>query len=324
MEKYCEHLQQAEEAKANNVKADEFQVKNTKLDSLNLDECDLRKLKAASKDGCVTTFILPGSNLAVPSLVERSHDNPLEFLHLKNLKCPLQKCKEKKSKLHTLMKKDGPICLHSLLGHCTQSSEPESVMGSKPDKAKPIPKVDRDLTVRYVHDQIKEHFPTMTSKGVSQFLVKNSLYIKSLVLKQNISEEINSQVPSMCKFCENSKLVTWPYGAKKSYFLSMGHFQELSLKIKTCKLCKMAYYPELYSEGLLPVHNKFILSFDIIMDFYNLLVTGSSLIENIEAKFLLLGKCNGFEEDALRVNLSNHGKNIEKCVIAATSSLSEP
>ena len=87
------------------------------------------------------------------------------------------------------------------------------------------------------------------------------------------------------------------------------------------KHCKVAYYPELYSEGLLPLHNKFILSFDLILDFYNQLVTGSSLIENVEAKFLLLGKCNGFEEDDLLRNLSNHSKNIEKFVIATIASL---
>ena len=58
------------------------------------------------------------------------------------------------------------------------------------------------------------------------------------------------------------------------------------------------------------------------MDFYNLLTSGSSLIANIEENILLLGKCNGQSEEQLRINLSNHAKNIEKIIIGSIAALS--
>ena len=82
-EKYCHHLKQAEIARRNNVKADEFHVHLSKLTPLNLDESELKVLNEASKNGSIVTYLLPGSNIVVPSLLRRSHDNPLELLHLR-------------------------------------------------------------------------------------------------------------------------------------------------------------------------------------------------------------------------------------------------
>ena len=332
MEKYCDHLKQAEDARVNDVKAKEYEVKDAKLSTFKLDESELNTYKAASSGGSITTYILPGNNVVVPSMMKRSHDNPCEFLHIRNLQCPLQACKDKKkTKVRTLIKKDKPLCLHTLLADCTKLLEAETIAEeTNPGEAtsakastrpKPGPKIDRDSTAKYIHDKIKEHLPTMSSQGASDFLVNNYNFTRGLLLNQNISEVINQTIPSECKFCEDSELIPWPFKAKNAFFLSMGHFREISIEVKTCEKCKVAYYPELYQEGLLPIHNKYILSFDLIMDFHNLQVTGSSLVENIEEKFLLLGKCNGFEENNLRTNLSNHTKNIEKYVIAATASL---
>ena len=59
------------------------------------------------------------------------------------------------------------------------------------------------------------------------------------------------------------------------------------------------------------------------MDFYNLLTSGSSLIVTIEEKIILLGKCNGYSEERMKINLTNHSKNIEKVVVATIAALSE-
>ena len=59
------------------------------------------------------------------------------------------------------------------------------------------------------------------------------------------------------------------------------------------------------------------------MDFYNLLTSGRSLIANIEEKILLFGKYNGQSEEQLRINLSNHAKNVEKIIIGSIAGLSK-
>ena len=103
--------------------------------------------------------------------------------------------------------------------------------------------------------------------------------------------------------------------------MSMGNLKEIQMDIKTCPSCKIAYYPELYSKGLFPLHNKFLLSYDLLMDVNNLLVTGSSLVENITEKMILLGKCDEVGEEAVLKNISNNAKNIERVCIALIAAL---
>jgi hypothetical protein len=142
-----------------------------------------------------------------------------------------------------------------------------------------------------------------------------------MVQVNDLSKEINKHVPSTCQFCVDTELIDWPFQPKKAYFISMVHFCEIKIKIKTCPKCKLAHYPDMYNNGLFPLHNKLMLSYDLLMDVYNLLVTGSSLVENIEEKIILIGKCNGYAEESLRINLSNNAKNIEKIAIATISAL---
>ena len=146
MKKYCDHLEKAEAAKETEAKADEINVQFKDIQKLKLEKEDLKWLKAARVDGMIKMYAVPGNNLVVPSLVERTHENPLEFLHLRNKKCPLGVCRENRSKLHTLLKKEGPLCLHTLLANCITASDLGWKDGSATDKPKPIPKIDRDLT----------------------------------------------------------------------------------------------------------------------------------------------------------------------------------
>ena len=131
MTSYCDHLEAAADAIANDDKAEEFVIKKEKLDMLKLEKGDLEMLSRANVDGELKVYILPDNNLAVPSLYDRSHENPLDFLHIKNLKCPLSKCHDKRAKVHTLLKKEGPICLHTLLAYCVKDQLNNQGKGSK-------------------------------------------------------------------------------------------------------------------------------------------------------------------------------------------------
>ena len=66
-----------------NQEATVYHVQYSKLESLNLDESELDVLATASENGSIATYLLPGDNIVVPSLYRRSHDNPLELLHLR-------------------------------------------------------------------------------------------------------------------------------------------------------------------------------------------------------------------------------------------------
>ena len=197
-----------------------------------------------------------------------------------------------------------------------------SSKGIENEKRSATTKLDRDSTIKHMVTSILNNFPTM-SENKTSFLVNNRKYIQFLMGVDDISGELNRHVLTQCPSCPDSNLLEWPYPAKKSSLLSMGAFNEIKIHLKTCPTCHTGYYPDLYSKGLVPLHNKFLLSYDLLLDLYNLTLTGSSLVDNIEEKYLLLGMCNGYEEDELKINLSNNSKMIEKLVIATSSALSK-
>ena len=136
----------------------------------------------------------------------------------RNLECPLQGCREKnRSKVHTLIKKDKPLCLHTLLGYSIPQQDDASQSSSV--KPKQVPKIDREATVKHILEKITEHVPSMTNQAQSDFLARNHQYTNNLVLNENISEIINNTVPTKCSYCENSELISWPYKPKTAFFL---------------------------------------------------------------------------------------------------------
>ena len=72
--------------------------------------------KLEASDNEISVFVLPGGNVVVPLLGTEKDQYTTDFVHVRNLKCTLEKCKKKKSKSHTLVVKGQPVCRHSLLG----------------------------------------------------------------------------------------------------------------------------------------------------------------------------------------------------------------
>ena len=82
-------------------------------------------------------------------------------------------------------------------------------------------------------------------------------------------------------------------------------------------------FSDLYHRGLFPMHNSFLLTSDFLLDFLNTLVTGSSAVEFVKSKLVLLGKCEGISEQ-LQTNIQNHAKRIERASIAFLSVIISP
>ena len=106
-----------------------------------------------------------------------------------------------------------------------------------------IPKLDRDLTVDFVTAQIQQYFPTMTSDR-SEFLIKNRKYVEQLSSKEIIDNELVRLMPKACPECQSDSLLDWPFKAKTGYFLSMGQLKEIVIPVKTCRVCRRAFYPQ--------------------------------------------------------------------------------
>ena len=103
----------------------------------------------------------------------------------------------------------------------------------------------------------------------------------------------------------------------------MGHLVQIEIPLKFCRKCRRVFYPEMYKEGIFPVHNRFLLTIDFLLDFKNTLVQGSSCIEAIKQKLILLAMCEGISSQ-MELNLSNHCKSIEMACIAIISLLITP
>ena len=183
-----------------------------------------------------------------------------------------------------------------------------------------IPKIDRDLTVEFVADKIVEHFPTLSS-GKSDFLQKNRRYVELLSSSEIINNEMVRMMPTTCPKCVRPSLLSWPFKAKTAYFLSMGQLKKINIPVRTCPTCRRAFYPQMYEHGLFTIHNKAMISVDFLLDFDNMMDSGSGLIESIKNRIMLMGQREGISVEDLKTNITNVSKDTEKMCCAVLSLL---
>ena len=98
---------------------------------------------------------------------------------------------------------------------------------------------------------------------------------------------------------------------------------KVEIPVKLCRKCKRVFYPELYKMGIFPVHNRFLLTLDFLLDIKNTMVQGSSTIEAIKQKIRLISMCEGMPGQ-LETNLTNHCRDIEMACVAVISLLIGP
>ena len=67
------------------------------------------------------------------------------------------------------------------------------------------------------------------------------------------------------------------------------------IPVKHCVKCNLLLYPQLYDVGLIPLHNKFLISFDYLLELSFLLDSGISMIEVIKNKVNLLCQREGLQ-----------------------------
>lgn len=233
----------------------------------------------------------------------------------RNEVCPLDLCRSKsKRRIHTLIKKATPLCLHSILAVESSSLEgemPVSLAGHQ---------LDYERTVKKVVQKIKENFPSdfrQCEEGT--FASDSKSYIDNLIMTSSIEEAIANSVPRVCEDC-GQKMILWQFKEPKSYFISLGNIKKVKIPVYTCQDCKCAYYPDLYSKGLIPIHNSLIVSFDLLLDAINSLRLGAPLTETIKYRLKLLGSCSA---DVVSEDLDVHNLSIklEKFTIAFASIL---
>lgn len=179
--------------------------------------------------------------------------------------------------------------------------------------------LDYHLTVQTFMAKIREKFPPSFKCLREGEFVKNSRsFVDSLLASNEKLQQVLETLPSSCEFC-GTPLVNWIFKNPKSYLITLGHIKEIKVKVKTCKTCKRAFYPDYYQNGILFVHNKFMLGIETIMDILNNLKQNGSLIESIKDKLLLLGQLEGLDPDVIKTDLTNNSVRLEKLVIAVSN-----
>ena len=239
---YCTHLEQAQKALEVQDYADKKFVKIEDMEKLINKPDDLVILKASSSDGLIPVYVLPGNNHVVPSFSPPSYESPLQLIHIRNYKCPLGSCQEKRTKLHTLVAKKQPLCLHTLLCHSVKDSDSPNL----PKRKDFVPRINRDLSINFVIEQIQCNFPSMVSLQSNELIRRSRKYVEKLTCNTSRNEIIHQHTPKVCKFCKETLLLDWPFKSKKSFLLSMGHIAQIEIPLKVCPTCKRVFYPGKY------------------------------------------------------------------------------
>ena len=242
---YCPHLVEAQNALTNGEYADKKTLELETLKKLVKGEEIIKELTEASSAGKIDVWELPDKIFIVPSFAPPSHESPIEYIHVKNESCPLSKCKQIKSKLHTLTKKEQPLCIHTILVLSAVQVEGSS-KGNEQSSTKKvsIPKLDRDITTKIVMNQISEHFPSLTKMESTGFVKKSRRYIEKLFASKSvINETILKLTPTWCTSCPGSQLEDWPFKPKQSFLFSLGHLIKIEIPLKFCRSCRAVFYP---------------------------------------------------------------------------------
>ena len=255
----------------------------------------------------MSKFIL-GQNVVVPLFYDGDgYTSPL-YVHLKDLVCPIEACKRKgRSKMHTLISKAKPLCLHTIVG--LVSGVPVEKETSKQVEHE----IDFKGTVKKVLQRVKHEFPPsyrLLEEG--NFLMESKNFVSKLFSSEDDLEE---RIPKQCDSCRVG-LEVWKRKMPRSYLISLGAIKKVKIPVKICPLCHCAFYPDLYKNGVIFLHNKVMLSADFLMDLLNVLKAGSGMIETIQLRIRLLGNAAGISTEEISTDITALSIKLEKSAIA--------
>ena len=271
---YCTHLKAAQEALIQRRYAEVKKVKVRKIKKNIKNETDLKVFEEFSSNGIINVFVIPGDVLVVPSFSSPTHDCPVDYIHIRNQKCPLARCKETKSKLRQLAKNEAPLCIHTILIHAIKhsstntagpsSSTPtagpslstttagpssSSASGATSSTAPVVkkkvknPKINRDLTTKAVMEKISSNFPTMTQLESSGFSHESRQYLDQVLANKTLQQTMKECSRKNCSSCHKSRLENWPFKPKQAFLLSLGHIVQIEIPVKLCRRCRRIFYP---------------------------------------------------------------------------------
>ena len=244
---FCTHLEEAQKAVDTENYARKIKIKLKKLKQI-LELDDFKIVEENAINGKVEVAILPQDIFVVPSFSPPSHNNPIEYIHIRNNKCPLESCKEKRSKLHSLVKKDAPLCIHTMLTALASNQNPSTPQpslarstsvsasasssshlptrtlsapaSSSNTKSKiRYPKLNRDLTIQVVIHEIVKHFPSLTQLDKTTFVSDSRKFIEELISNNERNATIREHTRYSCTACNNSTLEEWQFQPKHAFLL---------------------------------------------------------------------------------------------------------
>ena len=119
------------------------------------------------------------------------------FLFSRQLICPLEGCKKKgRSKMHTLLSKARPLCLHTILAITADAS------GDKKEIKTVEHLIDYRGTVEYVIEQIQSNFPTsFRSLEEGKFLSASKTFVDKMITSDESLINSLQCVPANCCRC---------------------------------------------------------------------------------------------------------------------------
>ena len=137
------------------------------------------------------------------------------------MSCPLEACKQKgRSKMHTLISKAKPLCLHEIL----------AIAAAVPVKktTKPVEhRINFKDTVKKVIKNIGTLFPSsFRSFEDGKFLAASKTYVDKMISsEEDLENSLKWSVPTMCDTC-HCNLEEWKHKSPRSYLITLGKLSE--------------------------------------------------------------------------------------------------
>ena len=152
-------------------------------------------------------------------------------------------------------------------------------------------KIDHGRTIDILTEKVQQDFPKMDEDSLKNFMpsVLNFVvkiryvihmkegYIDKFVNCFSISSsmtDLSSLLPTVCVGCGSRNLKQWPYPAKTPALISSGRIVKASIPVLVCE-CGIANYPDVTRHGVFPIHNRCLITLDLIIEIRNVLASGT-------------------------------------------------
>ena len=231
----------------------------------------LEQVKRYAANNKITVYELPEKQVALSVLNLPSHlcESGMIHVDIKQWKCPLRKCSSL-SRSRFLVKSES-FCIHLLVCKLILSENKSEIQEESRSTVTKLHQFSKNKTVINIVEKVINKLPSPLEPESEIVFLQNSCKVQKSVFESRNLSKYESQ---LCDTCGGG-VVERKKCPGKSYLVTPGRIEEISIRTFVCKKCEIITYPDVIQEGLVLICDTLIVSWSYLLDGRNQIKNGS-------------------------------------------------